>query len=279
MYSSPVDASLWQSIAQTIATLMSTDPTMGLFVIVLSIVVFAALLLGVTWAMVRITRARKQPVGHIFHEEAFTRNVLEMIKKLTAFNNERDQLSRRHEQIKQHSIVRDQIIVAEGSIDQIRNILMLTASDKVTDHNPHMDEAVSENPNFMKIESTLERVLSETFTFFRRVAKENHIVEKSEEQFFEYVNMKVDRIYTLSLQSINVQGTDSKTVKTAKKIFDENWREVEATFRRLFTEMRYIASQYYEMIRKESEDYDERWSEFIASIPDQLLNGVKEDNG
>lgn len=274
MYSSPVDASVWNQIAQTINELLTADPVGGLFVVLLSVAVFLSLLIGATWAVVKIIKAKNTPSGSIFQEEVFTRNVLEMIKHLVAFNAERDRLSKRHEYIRENAIIRDQMVVVEGAQDQIRNIILIDLTDRIQKAKPEYSGIVSEMPNYVKFAHNVDILLNEIFVFFRRAAKENHMVEKSEEEFFEYVSTKIDRLYTLAKQSIKIKSKDASMVHTLQSSFDANWREIEASYRRLFTEMRIIASRYLTKIDQEEEDFEQRWTEFIAAIPDMLLKGV-----
>lgn len=228
--------------------------------------------------IVRIIRAQKTPGGTILDQEQFMKNVLAMIKEMSALNTERDRLSRRHEHIREHSLVRDQMTIVEGTQEEVRNKILLEVAKVLVARNPAYDGVIADSKPYIQLEYVVDQIIDEIHTFVRRAAKENHMADKSENDFYAYVSIKVSRIHTLAQQTINRKSNHSNVSETVKTIIENLWPAIEPIYRRLFTEMRQISTNYLTMMIQEDSEYDQKWSEFVAKIPDILTNGATESN-
>lgn len=272
------DASDWNLIVNTVQLLIDNDPARGLITIFVSVLVLLGLLVGATWAIVRIIKAQKAPKGTSLDQERFMKNVLVLVKQMTALNTERDRLSRRHEHIREHSLVRDHMTLVEGTQEEVRNQVLLEVANVIAEKNPNYDGVIADSKPYIQIEYVVDQIVDEVHTYIRRAAKENHMADKSEQDFFNYVSIKVSRIDTMIQQTINTKSNNAHVTETLKKIVTKLWPTVEPIYKRLFTEMRQIATNYYTLIETEETEYEQKWSEFIAMIPDLLMNGATETN-
>lgn len=272
------NAADWNLIVNTVQLLMDNDPVKGLITIFVSVVVLLGLLVGATWAIVRIIKAQKAPRGTALDQEKFMKNVLVMVKQMTAMNTERDRLSRRHEHIREHSLVRDQMTIVEGTQEEVRNQMLLEAANIISKKNPNFEGVIADSKPYIQMEYVIDNIIDETHTFIRRAAKENHMADKTEQDFFSYVSIKVSRIHTITQQTINTKSNNAHVTEAIKQIIANLWPSIEPIYKRLFTEMRQISTNYFELIAKEEDDYEQKWSEFVAKIPDILMNGATGQN-
>lgn len=273
-----VDTGSWSTLANTIDQLLANGPVAGLITIIITALIFAGILVGTVWAIVRVIRARKElpaPIGEIFNREQYALNILDLIRDISDYNTRRDQLSRKHERIREHSIVRDQMSLADANVDYIHSMLIIRFSEYIREKNPHYHGAVADFPVYRSFDTAVEKTLTEVLKVFRRVAKENHLSDKTEADFFAYIGKRLERIKAFSQQVFqNSYNSDQIPIQEVMKDFEENWKMCEPIYKQTFTDMRKIAVDYYALIETEEKDYDEAWSNFVSEIPKKLAIGV-----
>lgn len=273
-----LDANSWSNLAGTIDQLITNNPASGLFTIVVTALVFAGILIGSTWAVVRIIRARYDPpkqTGEIFNREQYTLNILLLIRDMHEFNARRDTMSRASERIREHVIVRDQMSLVEANIDYVHSNILISFSEYLREKYPDELEASTDFPVYRAFDVAMRHSLSEVTKVFRRVAKENHLADRNEENFHEYCDQKLEQIKTFSYRMFEASYS-SRTIPTHEILndFEKEWKKTEPIYRRTLKDMRSIAVQYAAEINKKEAEFDAEWSEFISGIPERLADGV-----
>lgn len=258
----------WSQIVHVIRELMEQSPGMGIIVIVISLLVISTLIVITTWSVIRIIRARKTPQ---------LKSILSLVRVITEMMSERDRLSRRHEHIKENSLIRDQMAIVEGTLDDIQKHLLIELSRTLTDNEPDDSNInITNSSSYLEAKDTLTLVFSDVHVALRRAIKENHIDDKTEAEFFDYVNEKVSRMKTLILQNINVRSTKISVDKRLSELFDIHWSTLEPMARKMFQNLRYIKLKYKALIDEEEALFDKQWTEFMNKVPEILTKGQAE---
>lgn len=267
---------IFSKVIIMIENLLSSNPLQGLFIITTSLLIFASILVLTTWMIVKIIKANKvlpKPIGDIFDKEKHALNILELTKQILTFNTERDLLSRCQERILEHVIVRDQMAVAESTIDHIKSILLIKISDLIRSKelsNP-LDSPIYHSYSFI-----ISHTLDEITKIYRRMAKENHLAEKSDQEFFKYYSKKLEFIKTFGSQVLesNYYNNQAIPINDIVKVYNNQWSEFKLLYERIFIDMKDISIKYEIQIKTEEEAYNKRWSKFVSSIPNLLLSGI-----
>lgn len=258
----------WSQIVNVIRDLMEQSPGMGAIVIIVSLLVIASLVALTTWSIIKIIRAKKEP--HM-------KNILTVVRVLTEIMAERDRLSRRHEHIKENSLVRDQMAIVEGVIEDIQNHSLIQISRVLTDQQPDdSDINITNSPEYLQARDTLILIFGDVHVALRRAIKENHIDEKTEAEFYDYANEKIARLKTLILQTVNVRSTSISIDKMLSGLFEQQWTTIEPMVRKMFMNLRQIKLKYAELISTEETMFDQQWTEFMNKMPEMITRGQVE---
>lgn len=255
----------WSQIVNVIREMMADSPGMGILVIILSLLVVTFLITISTWAVIKIIRARKAP-----HMDS----ILSLVRVLTSMMSERDRLSRRHEHIRENSLIRDQMTVVEGTMEDVEKHLLIQISRTLTDLEPDGSEVnITNSSNYLQAKDSLSLVFKDIHVQFRRAIKENHIDEKTEIEFFDYVADKVARLRTIMLQYINVRSTTISTDKLLTDTLEKNWLYIDPMVRKMYQNIRQLKIKYATLIQEEEMLFDSQWNEFMNKVPEILTKG------
>lgn len=278
MQSSTVNTTAWNELALTIDRLITADPIGGLFTIVITTSIFLILAIIAVWAVVRIMRARKEepkPLGDILDREKFAYNILQLSEEMAKITAEGRRLSSKHERIREHNIVRDQMTLVDSTIGFVESILIIKMSDKIRQMNPHYSGSAADFPAFRSFEQAIKYVLREYVSMFRRIAKENHLADRTEQEFFQYIGQKLENMKVTGRKLFeSVYSSDVLPLSILMEEYDRDWKEIEVKYKDTLIGMREIASRYIEIMNKEEEDYQNRWNLFMVRIPEILQKNV-----
>lgn len=268
-------SSAWTEIADQIALLLQNDPIIGLATILLTTIVFFAVVVGGTWAITKIIKSRKQPLGPTFQQDVFTRNVMKMVQQMVDFHDERDRLSRKHTILREHTLIRDQMTVADGALDYIESDLLVKMNKRISEE---LETNVSPTQHSVYREYSL--VIPYILEYFRkemrRIAIENHLAERKNAEFDKYVNNKLDHAKIQSVQLF--KSLYSSQIIKADQLIDDfenrDWNVIREQYKGALMEMREIAIRYDQQIKQEEKEFQERWSNFVSQIPEILSEGI-----
>lgn len=263
--------SAWTALSQQISLLLQNDPIIGLITILLSTAVLALILIGTVWAVTEIIRIKKQPIGVIFYEEVFTRNVLDMIKELVAFNAERDKLSSKHERIREFHIIRDQMNEVDSALNYVRSLLLVKMSEKISETNPNASP--TNFPIYEKYSQAVDFVINNFRDSLRRMCQENHFADKIDTEFEIYIEEKAENTKIEAINLFNsLYSSDIIPAKVFIERFEkEDWPIIKQKYINTLRKIRTISIRYFEQIQKEENDYEKRWGLFLTNIPDMLM--------
>lgn len=276
--SSAINPSAWNELAITINQLLLEDPEKGLFTIFVTVIVFLLLVLITVWAVTRIIKANKSlppPSGETFNRDQFTLNVLTLTERMTKLTVEGRNLAAKHERILEHTITRDQMTVVDNSLENLKSIITISFNDKLREISPHFSGTVGEFPAARIFEHSLNYTFEEVIKFFRRIAKENHLADRSEKDFNDYINQKLEAIKNHGRKVFeSVYASDIIPISHILKKYEERWPSYAEELRHLLESMREISIVYRDQIKREEEEYQTRWTAFTSSIHDTLSKGI-----
>ena len=271
------DVSLWVNIANTISALMTDDPLRGFFVVLLSMGVFFGLLFGTSSVLMRVLRSKRKTTQYeLFHKEKYAINVVDMIRDLQEFNHARDNLSRDCEKRKERIVPMEQAALARSVVDFIRSSFLLKVSDLIRNLHPGDDNNLPDDyDEYRDYQNALERVMDEVIKMFNGVARENHLAEKTTVEFESYMNYKLNNLKTLIRRVFeSYYVSPILPLKKIMSTYDQDWSESEKHYRKLFIDMRAIASKHKQEIKSQEEEYSATWSVFIQNLPERLIKNV-----
>lgn len=266
----------WSRLALVISHLLEHNPLQGLLIIGVTMVVFAAISFLLVWGLVKVIRARSSKDQIFFSKEAYMSNVLESVRELGQFLAERYELTRTHTKMQEHSLVRDQMIAVEATLEQIKNRLMISFADRVRKDHKEFKLDPQSFPDYKIFDHTLNMAMSSWIKEMRRSSKDNHLAEKSEKEFSDYSTEKLCQLQLISELEFDRSYVSTQTpVDVIKEVFLEQWTENERRLKDLLLTMRSISIKYQDYIRREDRDFNQRWSTFLASFPEKLLQGTE----
>jgi hypothetical protein len=280
MNETSINTSGWNSLALTINRLLLENPEKGLLTIFITIIVFLLLTIITVWAITKIIKANKAipiPVGKICNMERFTKNVLLVVEEMTRLQAEGRELSVKHTRFLEYTILRDQMILVDSSIGDIKNILSVSFLQSVKKHSSREMSKIMEYPAIGVFENSIKYSFDEISKILRRIAKENHLAEKEEIEFSKYLNKKTETLFNYFNQ-IFESSYSSNTFPFifVEEIIQQKTDYIENEFKHILKSIRDISIHYNTIIKKEEESYQKRWKEFNSNILNILSEGIVE---
>jgi len=267
----------WAALATTIAELLRANPSTGIATMLIATFLFFGLIVAATWSIVRIIKSKQPPA--VVNTQKFSLAIMDITKQISKLIARRDELSRKHERIIIHSVVRDQMIIVESVLEHVHSLYLISMSDKIRKANPHYHKNPSDFPAFHTFDRALSRVFNETKGFFRRIAKENHLLDKSEQEFFIYVGQQLEAMRVFTRRVFESAVSDEIfSVSELLSMFDSNWEGHEPHYRRILLDMREVAKRYAALVAQETAEYDLEWNSFFSNIPSLLINSIEIKN-
>jgi len=250
----------WSTITFTISSLLESNPTSGIVILILSIIIFASIVAIITTSTVLIIRAKKE-------KKDFTKSALALVKDETKIYEEGTNMIRRHTIWEFHTVIDRQMREFENSLDRLENNAM-EIFNTVWEENQ-----MSPSYEIVKdFESSMTLSREAVLNIARQAMRLNHIADKTNSEYELYIESQLSIMQMKGLSIFrNSYTSSSVSPYEFESRFSSYWSEGVKEIRDAFYKARAIAIEYQNIIIKEREEHNEIRANFISSIPKYFI--------
>ena len=214
--------------------------------------------------------------GKMEFGKQMSKNSFRLVQWEIQLFEEMREMTHRHAQMMYVDLIREEMIVTEGYLEEVKSVLLEYYANMVK---KFFAERLSEErlSTFDEFERTLLLLEIKILAFYRSCARENHLAEKTEEEFIQYLRKKLRYLHTVFpswLQSLYRTGPGIIPGEVFVKDFNILWERICPRFEQILREMRALNTRYAVRMKNEQEVFNRKRSEFFALIP-TILSGVK----
>lgn len=198
-----------------------------------------------------------------------------IIQEESRLSEMRADMVQRHTMMRVHYLIRDQMNMTEQYMSEIAFIVSETFATLLKSHCDKGTD-ILHHPDFLRFERELDAGIDYLKKLLRFAVKENHLAEKSDDEFRYYVKTKIDYVTTQMRQwIIRIPAVGCVDSDTFLEELASKRPAIHEVYRKIFELARQQAIAYESAMSVERKEYEAEKARFYSELPKKLREAVE----